>query len=64
MRENFHNGLSDYDNEGLYVSIVPTLPEKSAIPMIADEDAVYHILTNPPQCDRSHGCAQDAVACT
>ena len=46
------------------MSIVPTLPEESAIPMIADEDAVYHILTNPPQCDRNHGCAQDAVACT
>ena len=32
--------------------------------MIADEDAVDHILKNPPQCDRSHGCALAAAAST
>ena len=47
--KNFHNGLSDYDNESLYMPIVPTLPEGSAIPIIADEDAVDHILKNPQQ---------------
>ena len=60
----FHNGLSDYDNESLYIPIVPTLSEESAIPMIADEDAVDHIPKNPPQCDRSHGCAHGAAART
>ena len=44
----FHNGLSN-----TYCS---TLSQKSAIPMTADEDAVYRILKNPPQCDRSNGC--------
>ena len=29
--------------------------------MIADEDAVDHIPKNPPQCDRSHGCAHGAA---
>ena len=57
----FHNGLSDYDNESLYIPIAPTLSEESAIPMIADEDAVDHIPKNPPQCDRSHGCAHGAA---
>ena len=47
--KNFHYGLSDYDNESLYIPIVPTLSEESAIPMIADEDAVDHIPKNPPQ---------------
>ena len=32
--------------------------------MIADEDAVDHIAKNPPQCDRSHGCAHGAAART
>ena len=59
--KNFHYGLSDYDNESLYIPIVPTLSEESAIPMIADEDAVDHIPKNPPQCDRSHGCAHGAA---
>ena len=44
----FDNGLSDHDNESLYIHIVPTLSEKSAVPMIADEDAVEHILKNIP----------------
>ena len=38
------------------------MSEESAIPMIADEDAVDHIPKNLPQCDRSHGCAQGAAA--
>ena len=42
----FHNGLSDYDNESLYIPIAPTLSEESAISMIADEDAADHIPRN------------------
>ena len=38
--------------------------EESAIPMIADEDAVDHIPKNPPQQDRSHGCAYGTAART
>ena len=60
--KNFHNGLSDYDNESLYLPIVPTLSKESAIPMIADQDAVDYIPINPPPCDRSHGCAHGAPA--
>ena len=52
------------DLVSLYISIVPPLSEESAIPMIADEDAVDHIPKNPPQCDRSHGCAHGAAART
>ena len=44
----FHNGLSDHDNESLYIYIAPALSEESAVPMIADEDAVEHILKNIP----------------
>ena len=55
--KSFHNGLSDYDNESLYIPIAPTLSEESVILMIADEDAVEHILKNLLQCDRSHGYA-------
>ena len=62
--KSFHNGLSDYDNESLYIPIAPTLSEESAIPMFADEDAVDHIPKNPSQCDRSHGCAHGAAART
>ena len=62
--KNFHNGLNDYDNESLYIPIVPALSEESAIPMIADEDVVDHIPKNPPQCDRSHGCVHGAAART
>ena len=43
LQKNLHNGLRDYDNESLYIPIFSTLSEKSAIPMIADEDAVDHI---------------------
>ena len=46
------------------VIMIITLSEESAIPMIADEDAVDHIPKNPPQCDRSHGCAHGAAART
>ena len=63
-QKNFHNGLSNYDNESLYILIAPTLSEESAIPMIADEDAVDHIPKNLPQCDRSHGHAHGATAHT
>ena len=59
--KNFLNGLSDYDNEGRYIHIAPTLSEESVIPMIADEDAVDNIPKNPPQCDRSHGFAHGAA---
>ena len=62
--KNFHNELSDYDNESLYIPIIPTLSEGSAIPMIADEDAVGNIPKNPSHCDRSHGCAHGAAART
>ena len=62
--KNFHNWLSDYDNKSLYVPIVPTLSEDSAIHMIGDEDAVDHIPKNPPHCDRSRGCSHDAAART
>ena len=62
--KNFHNGLSGYDNESLYIPSVSTLSEGSAIPMIADEDAVDHIPKNPTQCDRSPGCAHGAAART
>ena len=61
--KNFHNRLSVYDNESLYIPIVPTLSEESAIPMIAD-GAVDHIPINPPQYNRSHGCAYGAAART
>ena len=43
LQKNLHNWLSDYDNESLYIPIFSTLSEKSAIPVIADEDAVDHI---------------------
>ena len=62
--KNFHNGVSDYDNESLYIPIAPTLSEESAIPMIADEGAVDHIPKNSWQCDRSHRCAHGTTACT
>ena len=62
--KSFHNGLSDYDNESLYIPIAPTLSGESANPMIADEDAVNHIPKSFPQCDRGHGCAHGTVART
>ena len=43
----FYNGLSVYDNESLYIPIVPTLSEEPAIPMITD-DTVDHIPINRP----------------
>ena len=60
-QKKFHNRLSGYDNESLYIPIAPTLPEESGIPMIADEDVVDHIPKNPPGCDRSHCCAHGAL---
>ena len=39
MRKIFYE-LSNCDNEILYIFIVPTLSEESAIPMIADKDGV------------------------
>ena len=44
----FYNKLNDCDNESLYISIVLTLSEESAIPMIADEDATDHTPKNTP----------------
>ena len=32
--------------------------------MIADEDAVDHVLKNPPHCDRSHDCSHGAAVYT
>ena len=60
----FYNELSDCDNESLFIPIVPTLFEESAIRMIADEDTVDHIPKNPPPCGRSHVCAHGAAART
>ena len=62
--KSFHNGLSDYNNESLYIPVVPNLAGEYAITMIADAYAVDHILKNPPQCDRSHGCTHGAAALT
>ena len=62
--KNFHNGLSHYGHESLYIPIVPTFSQESAIPMIADEDSVDHILKNSSRCDRGHGCAQGAATHT
>ena len=45
------------------IIIVHTLFEEFAIPMIAGEDAVDHILKNPPQCDRSCGFAHGPAVC-
>ena len=61
---NLYNGLSDYDNDCLYMPIVPTAAEESAISMIADKDAVDHIAKNVPPCGRSRVCAHGAAACT
>ena len=60
----FHNGLSHYDNESLYIPIVCTLYEESAISMIADEDVVNHIPKNPQPWGRSHVCAHGTAART
>ena len=62
--KNFHNGLSHFGHESLYIPIVPTFSQESAIPMIADEDSVDHILKNSSRCDRGHGCAQGAATHT
>ena len=45
--KNFHNGLSDYGKGSLYIPIVPTLSEESAIAMITDKVTVDHI-PKPP----------------
>ena len=47
--KNFYIALSDDDNENIYIPIVPTLPEESAVPIIADENAVEHVPKNSPQ---------------
>ena len=62
--KHFHNKLSDYDSNSLYVPIVSTLSEKSAVSIITDEDAVDYIPKNFTPCGRSHVCVQDTVACT
>ena len=51
-------------NESLYIPIVCTLSEESAIPMIPNEDAVDYIPKNPQTCGRSHVCAHGATAHT
>lgn len=50
--------------KGLYILIVPTLSEESAITMSADEDPVANVPKNLPPCGRSHVCAHGVVACT
>ena len=62
--KNFQNGITAYDNESLYIPIVLTLSEESANPMIADEDAVDHILKKTPKCDIIHDCAHGVAART
>ena len=62
--KNFHIGFSDYENESLYIPIAPTLSGESAIPMIADEDAVDHIHKDRLQCNRNHVCVHGAAART
>ena len=51
-------------DESLYIPIVPTLTEESAIPITVDEDAVDHIPKKNPPCGRSHVCAHGAAAHT
>ena len=60
----FHNGLNGYNNESLYIPIVPTLSEESAVSMIADEYALDHIPINSTICGKSHACAHSAAART
>ena len=62
--KSFYNELGDYDNESLYITVVNTLSEKSAISMIADEDVFDHFPKNLPPCGGSHVCAHDAAART
>ena len=52
--KNFHNELSHYHNESLYIPIVPNLSEESAISMISDEDAFNHFPQNSPACGRRY----------
>ena len=61
--KNFYE-LRNCDNENLYIPIVPTSIEESAIPIIVDEDAVDHIPKNSPPCGRSHVCAHGTAAHT
>ena len=44
---NFHNELSDYVNKDMFMLLVSTLFEKSAISLITDENAVDYIPKNP-----------------
>ena len=61
--KNFYE-FRNCDNKSLYIPIVPTLTEESAIPIIVDEDAVDHIPKKPPPCGRSDVCTQGAVVLT
>ena len=62
--KNFHNGLSDCDNESLYMSTVPTLSEKSAIHAIVDENVVDHFPKSSSPRGRSHVCTDGGTART
>ena len=62
-KKNFYE-LRHYDNNSLYIPIVPTLTEESAIPITVDEDTVDHIPTKKPSCCRSHVRAHGADAHT
>ena len=53
--KNFYE-LRKCDNESLYIPIVPTLIEESAIPIIVDEKPLW--------CGRSDICAHGAAAHT
>ena len=60
----FLNGLSNYGNKSMYITITSTLSEESAITMITDEDTVDYIPKNSLTCGRNHACAQGAAART
>ena len=44
---NFHNELSDYVNKDMFMLLVSTLFEKSAISLITDENALTIFLKTP-----------------
>ena len=49
MRKKIYNELSDCDNESLYITIAPTLHEKAANLVFADEDLVDHVPNKIPR---------------
>ena len=51
-------------NERMYILIIPTLSEESAILMSADEDTVANVSKNLPPLGKSHVCAHGVMALT